>query len=68
MSRKGELKSSKIYINKLPTNIQEDEIRDEFKKYGDIKDINLKRGFCFLEYESKSQAEKAIEEMDGVKF
>lgn len=50
------LKIPKIYINKLPYDIRESEIRDEFSEFGKIKEINLKRGFCFLEYETIESA------------
>lgn len=52
---------------------QEEDIIDAFSEYGDIKNIscNLDRrsgymkDYCLVEYERKSEAEKAIEEMNG---
>ena len=49
--------SAKIYINKLPNDIKESEIKDEFREFGKIRDIIIKRGYAFLEYEDASDAD-----------
>lgn len=37
-----------IYITNLPYDIREKDIRYKFEKFGEIKNISLKVGFCFI--------------------
>ncbi|PIO54266.1 hypothetical protein TELCIR_24375, partial [Teladorsagia circumcincta] len=36
-----------------------------FQGYGKITDIAMKRGFAFIEFESKRDAEDAVDELNG---
>jgi arginine/serine-rich splicing factor 4/5/6 len=58
-------RGSKIYIGRLPSNVSESKIRDIFKKYGQIKKIELKNRFGFVEYYDPSEASDAVKGMDG---
>jgi len=42
-----------IFVGKLSSRIREQDLEDEFSKYGKIKYIELKRhrGFAFVEYQ-----------------
>lgn len=61
-------KGSQIFIAKLDSSVREKDIDYEFRRYGSIRSILLKRGFAFVEYEDQKDAEEAIKDMDGRKF
>ena len=46
----------KIFITKLSPQVTERDIEKEFSDFGEIKKINLKRGFAFVEYYNKDDA------------
>lgn len=56
-----------VFIGKLSSRVREDDLRDEFRRYGKIRDIDFRRhrGFAFIEYNNSSDARGAVEEMDG---
>ena len=64
-----------VFIKGLPYSTKEGDIRDLLKEKGHIKairmisDWNTKefKGFCFVEFESKEDAE-AVVKMDGIEF
>lgn len=58
-------RNSQIFIAKLTPFISERDLRNIFIKYGRIKNLNLKRGYAFLEYVHRSDAKEAIYHMDG---
>ena len=58
----------KIFITKLSPQVTEKDIEKEFKVYGDIKNINLKRGYAFVEYYNKGDAKDAIRKLDNQKL
>ena len=59
---------SKIFITKLSPQVSERDIVKEFKEYGQIKKINLKRGFAFVEYYNKEDAKEAIKKLHNKKL
>ncbi len=58
----------KIFITKLSHQVTEKDIEKEFKIYGEIRNINLKRGYAFVEYYSKRDAKDAIRKLDNQKL
>jgi RNA recognition motif-containing protein len=70
------LKRGRIFIRNLPFSVTEEKIRALFSKIGEIKELNLPydntkkmfKGFCFLQYETKREALKAITELNGKKL
>jgi len=56
---------SAIYINGLPNNATEQDIRDELGVFGEIEMINSRHiatgGFAFVFYTSNEGAQKALE-------
>jgi len=58
----------KIYIGKLPKDCRESEIEKKFGTYGRIRDVLLKYGYGFIEYDDARDAEDAVYEMDGRSF
>lgn len=59
-----------VFIGKLHSRMREDDLRDEFRRYGRIRDLDFHRhrGFAFIEYYSSSDARAAVDEMDGQRF
>ncbi|XP_010494568.1 PREDICTED: probable WRKY transcription factor 16 isoform X2 [Camelina sativa] len=70
----GELErlEHKLFVGMLPKNVSEAEVQSLFSKYGTIKDLQIlggsqltSRGCAFLKYETKEQADAAIEAVNG---
>ncbi|KAK4087903.1 hypothetical protein Purlil1_7661 [Purpureocillium lilacinum] len=64
-----------VHISNLDKALSEQDIRQAFSQYGTILRVNIpmtlagkNRGFAYLDYETKEQAEKAVEEMNNTKF
>lgn len=58
----------KVFVGNLPPGYAEQDLRDFFSRVGEIKKLELKQRFCFIEYEDESQADAAHRELDGVEF
>lgn len=62
----------KLYVGNLPPAFGDQDLQDLFSSYGEIKsskvildrDTGKSKGFGFVEFESREDAQKAIEEMD----
>ena len=75
LKRKGRDRMN-IYVGNLPHKATEDEVRQAFAEFGEVTEVRLivdkfsgeSRGFGFVEMPSKTEAEKAIEEMNGKDF
>ncbi len=60
---------SKLYVGNLPYTVSEDQLRELFAQAGQIKEIAIitdrqtgrTKGFGFVEFETRAEAEKAIE-------
>ena len=63
----------RIYVGNIPYDLSEDELKQEFMAYGEVKSVTIPadkfsgrpKGFGFIEMESKSEAEAAIEGING---
>ncbi|VDM81212.1 unnamed protein product [Strongylus vulgaris] len=56
---------ARVYLGRLPFRARESDIERFFQGYGRITDIAMKRGFAFIEFESKRDAEDAVDELNG---
>lgn len=62
-----------IYVGNLSRETTEDELRQAFEAFGQITSVNIikdrysgeSRGFAFVEMASKSEAQTAINELNG---
>ena len=62
-----------IYVGNLPYQMTEDELRDLFAEFGDVVSTKLivdkftdqSKGFGFVEMSNNSEAQKAIDELNG---
>ncbi|MGF1536069.1 MAG: RNA recognition motif domain-containing protein [Elainellaceae cyanobacterium] len=65
-----------IYIGNLSFQATEDDLRSVFVEYGTVKRVSLptdretgrRRGFAFVDMESDSEEEAAIQELDGAEW
>jgi RNA recognition motif-containing protein len=62
-----------IYVGNLSREVTEDELRKEFEPFGQVTSVNIikdrysgeSRGFGFVEMATKSEAQAAINELNG---
>jgi len=62
-----------IYVGNLPSDITEDELREQFKAFGGVTSVSIikdkysgqSRGFGFVEMPTKAEAEAAIAGLKG---
>src|SRR5512139_3586471 len=65
-----------IYVGNLPFSASEDEVRDVFGAYGEVNSVALikdkvtgkPRGFGFVEMPNNTEAQQAINELNGKDF
>ena len=63
----------KLYVGNLSWGTDEDRLRAEFEQFGDVEFVRVvtdretgrSRGFGFVTFTNREDAEKAIEELDG---
>lgn len=56
---------TRIYVGKLNINARERDVERFFKGYGHVKEILMKNGFAFVEFEDYRDADDAIYELNG---
>jgi RNA recognition motif-containing protein len=67
--------TKKIYVGNLPFSSTEEDVRDLFGQYGEVKEVNIitdretgrSRGFGFVTMEAEA-AKSAMETLDGNMF
>jgi RNA recognition motif-containing protein len=67
------MSQNKLYVGNLSFNSSEDDITDAFAAHGTVTSVNLitdrdtgrPRGFAFVEMSNGSEAEAAIQALDG---
>ncbi|XP_025820191.1 glycine-rich RNA-binding protein 4, mitochondrial-like [Panicum hallii] len=65
--------STEIFVSRLSFYTTEEELKDIFSPFGNVKEARLMRdrqtgrmkGFGFVKYSSQAEAEKAVKAMDG---
>ncbi|XP_030070701.1 serine/arginine-rich splicing factor 5 isoform X1 [Microcaecilia unicolor] len=55
----------RVFIGRLSPHARERDVEKFFKGYGRIKEINLKNGFGFVEFEDHRDADDAVYELNG---
>jgi splicing factor, arginine/serine-rich 4/5/6 len=57
-----------VYIGGIHYRADERDVKHLFRPYGKIVDIDLKKGFGFVEFEDRRDAEDACKELNGIYF
>eukprot|EP00095_Tigriopus_kingsejongensis_P007164 snap_masked-scaffold211_size255937-processed-gene-0.6 protein:Tk07164 transcript:snap_masked-scaffold211_size255937-processed-gene-0.6-mRNA-1 annotation:"serine-arginine protein 55" len=57
--------STRVYLGGLSYRARERDIEKFFKKFGRLREISLKNGYCFVEFEDYRDAEDAVYECNG---
>jgi cold-inducible RNA-binding protein len=66
--------STKLYVGNLPYSITQQTLQEKFAQFGQVNSVNVitdrdtgqNKGFAFVEMSSSSEAQKAIQGMNGV--
>uniref|UniRef100_A0A914LRW4 RRM domain-containing protein n=1 Tax=Meloidogyne incognita TaxID=6306 RepID=A0A914LRW4_MELIC len=56
---------SRVYIGNLPSRATERDLEHFFKGFGKIRDVMLKNGFGFVEFDDSRDADDAVYEQNG---
>jgi RNA recognition motif-containing protein len=64
------MESNKLYVGNLTYSVNEEQLRELFSQYGDVKDVRVieRKGFGFVEMGSPEEAEKAKEALNETVF
>lgn len=62
------LEIPKIFVTKLSYWVTRRDLEREFGRFGDIKNLQLKKGYAFIEYYNKEDAKDAIRELNNQKL
>lgn len=66
----NKVNEAKLFVGNLPFSIKEDQVREVFSEFGEIKSVDLipdrtrpnaHKGFGFVEYENADDAQKAVD-------
>lgn len=57
--------STRVYVGRLPGSVRQSDLERFFKGYGKIREITLKEGYGFIEFNDKRDAEDAVYELNG---
>lgn len=65
--------AGRIIVRNLPFDLKEQHLKQPFERFGKISEVsvplnnanNLNKGFAFIEYENKADAQKAIDTLNG---
>ena len=57
-----------VFVTKLSSRVTKRDLEREFERFGRIRNLNLKRGYAFIEYYNKEDAKYAIRELDNKKL
>ena len=59
------LTMSRVYVGRLPARCSERDIERFFRGYGRLRDIVLKAGYGFVEFDDERDAEDAVYDLNG---
>lgn len=61
----SEEKPTQIFVTKINPITTYSDLDYEFRRFGKIKNLTLKRGYAFISYEDPGDAKRAIDKMNG---
>jgi len=56
---------AKVFIGNLSDDAKGSDVEDFFRKYGRLREITLKNGFGFVEFDDRRDAEDAVRDLNG---
>lgn len=59
---------SRVYVGGLPYGVRERDLERFFKGYGRTREIFIKNGYAFVEFENYRDADDAVYELNGKKL
>jgi RNA recognition motif-containing protein len=59
---------TQVYVAKLHRRTREEDLREAFSRFGNIKDVVLKHSYAFIDFGDHVAATAAVKEMDGKAF
>lgn len=64
------MQGNKLYVGNLSYSVTDEQLKELFSKYGQVKSANVigNKGFGFVEMSDPAEAEKAKEGLDGSNF
>ncbi len=64
------MQGSKLYVGNLSYSVTNDELKELFSGYGEVRNVNIieGKGFGFVEMSNQLEAEKAKDELNGTDF
>jgi len=61
-------RSCRVYIGNLPKDCRERDLEKEFKHFGRVRDVLVKTGYGFVEFDEHRDADDAVYDMHGKEF
>lgn len=64
------MESSNLYVGNLKYSVNEEQLKELFSHYGEVKEVRIieRKGFGFVEMSSPEEAEKAKEALNETVF
>jgi len=64
------MQGSKLYVGNLKYSVTNDELKNAFSSYGEVKNVNIieGKGFGFVEMSSSEEAVKAKDGLNNTEF
>jgi len=64
------MQGNKLYVGNLKYSVTNDELKELFSSYGEVKSVNIieGKGFGFVEMSSAEEAEKAKNALNNTEF
>lgn len=56
---------TQLYVGNLSAEADEKSVRALFSKYGVVREVLMKNGYCFVEFDSTLSADEAMRSLNG---